>query len=78
MVATHGDSVSKTCHLSTEAGIIGGNPVGGLLFGAARNATALLPAELLGLSCLQNIDTGEILMQAFADRDAVNETLQTR
>ncbi|KAK9840873.1 hypothetical protein WJX84_004263 [Apatococcus fuscideae] len=44
MVATHGDAVSRTCHLTTEAGVIGGSPVGGLLFGAARNATALMPA----------------------------------
>lgn len=44
MVATHGDDVAKTCHLTTEAGVIGGSPVGGLLFGAARNATALMPA----------------------------------
>jgi len=26
---------------------------------------------------LQHVDTGELLMQAFADRDAVCETLQT-
>ena len=44
MVATHGDDVANTCHLTTEAGVIGGSPVGGLLFGAARNATALMPA----------------------------------
>lgn len=44
MVATHGEDVAKTCHLTTEAGVIGGSPVGGLLFGAARNATALMPA----------------------------------
>lgn len=26
---------------------------------------------------LQNVDTGEVLMQAYADRNAVSETLQT-
>ncbi len=28
-------------------------------------------------AALQHIDTGELLMQAFADRNAVSETLQT-
>lgn len=31
----------------------------------------------LAVAIAQHVDTGEILMQAFADRNAVNETLQT-
>lgn len=31
----------------------------------------------LAVAIAQHIDTGEVLMQAFADRAAVNETLQT-
>lgn len=30
------------------------------------------------LCVLQHVDTGEVLMQAFADRTAICETLQTR
>lgn len=32
----------------------------------------------LVVAIAQHVDTGEVLMQAFADRAAVNETLQTR
>ena len=31
----------------------------------------------LAVAIAQHIDTGEVLMQAFVDRNAVNETLQT-
>ena len=31
----------------------------------------------LAVAIAQDIDTGEVLMQAFVDRNAVNETLQT-
>jgi phosphoribosyl-ATP pyrophosphohydrolase/phosphoribosyl-AMP cyclohydrolase len=31
----------------------------------------------LVVAIAQHVDTGEVLMQAFADRAAVNETLQT-
>lgn len=31
----------------------------------------------LVVAIAQHVDTGEVLMQAFADRDAINETLQT-
>lgn len=31
----------------------------------------------LVVAIAQHVDTGEVLMQAFADREAVNETLQT-
>lgn len=43
-----------------------------LSFICAHSALCIL------LVLLQHIDTGEILMQAFADRAALNETLQTR
>jgi hypothetical protein len=42
----------------------------------------VLPALLITLSvgccCLQHVDTGELLMQAYADRAALSETLQTK
>ncbi len=31
----------------------------------------------LVVAIAQHVDTGEVLMQAFADREAINETLQT-
>ena len=36
-----------------------------------------LPNLMKELAIAQDIDTGEVLMQAFVDRNAVNETLQT-
>lgn len=57
--------------------------------GVSRSALTLLPAVLmlllmvmpLLLLCVfasQHVDTGELLMQAYADRAALNETLQTK
>ena len=43
----------------------------------------MAPAEhhaplLKPFHCMQHVDTGDILMQAYADRKAISETLQTR
>jgi phosphoribosyl-AMP cyclohydrolase len=43
-----------------------------------RRRRPTLPLPLLPLSRPQHVDTGELAMQAFADRAAINETLQTR
>jgi phosphoribosyl-ATP pyrophosphohydrolase/phosphoribosyl-AMP cyclohydrolase len=50
--------------------------------GSIENMTEFLDglkwdANGLCVAIAQDIDTGEVLMQAFVDRDAVNETLQT-
>lgn len=37
----------------------------------------ILPTTFHSTTPIQHIDTGELLMQAFADRAAVSETLQT-
>ncbi len=39
---------------------------------------ALLEVPAVCLWCAQHVDTGDVLMQAFADRAAISETLQTK
>lgn len=36
------------------------------------------PVESFDIPCFQHVDTGEVLMQAFADRAAICETIQTK
>jgi phosphoribosyl-AMP cyclohydrolase len=38
----------------------------------------VMPLLLLCVFASQHVDTGELLMQAYADRAALNETLQTK
>jgi phosphoribosyl-AMP cyclohydrolase len=50
----------------------------GVAFLSSNPRPELLVSLSVGICCPQHVDTGELLMQAYADRAALSETLQTK